>query len=468
MRRWLYVAKDIKCWMKLDDDEMIIPVNQLVRKGDKVLVYKSSPHNLFSHIFRVKEDTYKSDDNYQMHLHDKVELENPVTLKELKSHDALRNWQNYFKKSFYKVPLCNWGQIIGYILEKNPDVLEPFVSQGCYGPHNEGFPLNHKKDLLNFIKYLNNKDFSFFNEEETKYRIILPLLYYLGWNIYDLRQVYPEYPVKHSTQKVDYLLTDHKANQIFIEAKKPNVELDDVKCQLIRYCASKNVDLGVLTNGIQWRFYNLDYHDHNLGAIKNWENDEIDLQQDNPEHILKKLLEIFWNGKTTTKENFYGNKSLEQILSEVKNIKANRKPFFNESAVKQVIVLPILENLGWDVNSNFIFDSHVNSKKIDYVLEKGKYRVFIEVKALSDDLEIYDVLERHEDHLLKYGDASGLDFGVLSNGEIWKFYHLKTRDRIKVKISEEPLKQSIEELKALLSIESVKSGNHIKYLEKRA
>ena len=466
MRRWLFVAKNIDCWVKLDKDEITIPVNKPVRSGDKVLIYKSSPHNNLSHIFRVKHDSYKENGKYQMHLYEKITINNPVTLKELKKNYSLNHWQNYFKKNFYEVPLCNWGQIIGSIIQKNPNIVEPFEAEGCYGPHNEGFPLNHKNELLKFIKNIENLDLYSFDEEETKYKIILPLLYHLGWNTYDLRQVFPEYKVRHSTQRVDYLLTNHQSNKLLIEAKKPDVNLDDVKCQLIQYCASKNIYLGILTNGIKWRFYNVDYYGCDLGAIKTWNKDEINLLEDNPEYIFNKLINIFWNGNTCSEGYLYGNKGLKQILSEFK--KNHEKSCYNESAVKQVIVLPLLIDLGWNITSEIIFDDLKNGKKIDYVLGNGKNRIFVEVKSLGDDLGVHDILEKHEEHLLRYGDNAGLDFGVLTNGDIWKFYRMKTRDRIKIKITDEDIDTTMYGFIALLSKNNVLSGENIDYLEKKA
>lgn len=454
--------------MKLDDNELTIPVNKPVRRGDKVLIYKTSPHNNLSHIFRVKHDSHKENGKFQMHLYDKININNPVNLKELKNNDSLNHWQNYFKKNFYEVPLCNWGQIIGLILQKNPKIVKPFEAEGCYGPHNEGFPLNHKNRLLKFIKNLKNFDLFSFNEEETKYKVILPLLHHLGWNFNDLCQVFPEYKVRHSTRKVDYLLTDHRSNKIFIEAKKPDVNLDEVKCQIIQYCASKNIDLGIITNGIQWRFYKLDYYDNDLGAIKNWKKDEIDLLEDDNKHIFHMLISIFWNENTCSLGHLYGNKGLNHTLLEVKRIKNQQRHLYNESAIKQVIVLPILEDLGWNINSDIVFDDHKDGRKIDYVLGKGANRIFIEVKALLEDLDKYDILEKHEEHLLRFGDNAGLDFGVLTNGDIWKFYHLKTRDRIKIKITDKDIDSSIYMLHELLSKDKVLSRENIDYLENMA
>ena len=468
MRRWLFVAKNLGCWVKLDEDELIIQVDKPVRKGDKVLIYKSSPHNHLSHIFRVKHDSYKENGKYHMHLYNKINIDHPVTLKELKDNNSLNNWQYIFRKNFYEVPLCNWGQIIGVMIQKNPDIVEPFEAEGCYGPHNEGFPLNHKDQLIKFIKKIRNFNYNSFNEEATKYNIVLPLLFHLGWNIYDLHQVFPEYKVRHSTRKVDYLLTDHRSNKLFIEAKKPDVNLNEVKCQIIQYCAAKNIYQGIITNGIKWRFYNLDYYDCDLGAIKNWDREEIDMLKDDHEKIFNKLIDVFWNGNTCSEGYLYGNKGLDNILSGFKLINEDEKLFYNESVVKQVIVLPILEDLGWNINSEIVFDDEKDGKKIDYVLGDGQNRIFIEVKSLLEDLGVFDILEKHEDHLLKYGDKAGLDFGVLTNGDIWKFYRLKTRDRIKIKINDQDLETSIQGLRALLSKNEVISRKNIDYLERKA
>lgn len=446
MRRWLFVANNIDYWMELDEDELSIPVEKPVRRGDKVLVYKTSPHTHFSHIFRVKNDAYIEAESYPMVLYDKITIENPVTLKELKKRDYLRDFQSCFRKSFYPIDLCTWGKIIGCILQKNPGLVEPFEAEGCYGPHNEGFPLNHKTELFQFLENIKTLNINSFDEEETKYRIILPLLSHLGWNIYDLHQIYPEYLVKSSIKKVDYLLTDHKSNKIFIEAKKPkvNLDVDEVKCQLIRYCAAKNIDLGILTNGIKWRFYNLDYYDNTLGAIKNWKKDEIDLIKNKPEDIFDKFISILWSGNTCSNGRIYENKFIDEILTEVQKIKNIHD--YNESAVKQVIVLPILTGLGWDINSDFKFDDYKNGKKIDYIIGKGKNNFFMEVKALTDDLEDPKLLKNYEKHIFEYAKAAKIDYGILTNGAIWIGYHLKNGKEIKVSIDQEYLKRDLSKL----------------------
>jgi predicted type IV restriction endonuclease len=180
-----------------------------------------------------------------------------------------------------------------------------------------------------------------FDEEATKYRIILPILEKLGWNIYDLNQVYPEYPVRYKNEKVDYLLRDYNSTKILIEAKKPNQILDDHNCQLVKYCAAQNVHLGVLTNVINWRFYNIDFVDNSLGAIKNIRKEETNLLRDKPERIAEKLTDVFWGGNITRKKvSGYNKPNIKDIVTKVKSIKRTHLGFYNEAAVKQVIIMP--------------------------------------------------------------------------------------------------------------------------------
>lgn len=474
MRTWFLVTKDVLCWEKLDDEEQLnLTVNQPVRKDDKVLIYKTSPHNHISHIFIVQNDAYKHKNGYKLHLHKKTKINQPVRLSELKEKNILKGWQKSFKKSFYHVPLCVWGDIIGCINENNPKLFEPFKFVGCSGPNEVGCPVNYKNEFINEIKTIKSYNLHSFDEEAAKYRIILPLLSKIGWDIYNLKEVYPEYPVRYKNKKVDYLLTDYTFHKTFIEAKMPFTNLDEYQCQLMGYCASMNVDFGVLTDGIIWRFYHLHYYDNIMGALKkcrNWNFDEINLLDDEPEVVWNKFIEFFWKNKLSKSVKLNKPDNLEKILQYVKNINYNDKIYFNESAVKQTIVLPILYNLGWDLTNErkLIFDNRAGHKKIDYILGMGMNKIFLEVKALTEDLGVYDILEKHEEHLLKFGDSAGLNFGVLTNGDIWKFYHLKTRDRIKIKISDEDIDKSIKGLKALLSKNQVMSKENIDYLESKA
>ena len=102
-------------------------------------------------------------------------------------------------------------------------------------------------------------------EETTKQALILPIITALGYDIYNPDEVRPEYGADFVLQKrngqqekVDYAILLNGEPRIFIEAKALDVSLDDPSApgQLSRYFNSTpTVTLGILTNGLEWRFY---------------------------------------------------------------------------------------------------------------------------------------------------------------------------------------------------------------------
>lgn len=99
-------------------------------------------------------------------------------------------------------------------------------------------------------------------EESTKNAMVLPMISALGYDVWNPTEVHPEYEadfaIKKAGQKekVDYCLLIDGKPRVYIEAKAVEVPLDGHEGQLARYFnATSSVDLGILTNGIEWRFY---------------------------------------------------------------------------------------------------------------------------------------------------------------------------------------------------------------------
>lgn len=90
-------------------------------------------------------------------------------------------------------------------------------------------------------------------EEATKQGLILPMLHHLGWNPFDVQEVFPEYSVQSG--RVDYALRVKSLNKVFIEVKKVSEDLDKHQEQLLRYAFTHGVKLAILTNGNVWWFY---------------------------------------------------------------------------------------------------------------------------------------------------------------------------------------------------------------------
>ncbi len=93
----------------------------------------------------------------------------------------------------------------------------------------------------------------YIDESGVKQYVIMPLLYSLGWDIYDRSEVKPEY--RTSRGLVDYALFLRNKVVVFLEIKKPSENLHYHEDQLLRYAYSEGVRLACLTNGKDWWFY---------------------------------------------------------------------------------------------------------------------------------------------------------------------------------------------------------------------
>jgi predicted type IV restriction endonuclease len=89
-------------------------------------------------------------------------------------------------------------------------------------------------------------------EEGVRQAIILPILNCLGWNIYDVKEVHPEFSVEGTF--VDYCLKVLD-KRVFLEIKRVSADLGRNEKQLLDYSFKVGVDMAVLTNGMLWWLY---------------------------------------------------------------------------------------------------------------------------------------------------------------------------------------------------------------------
>lgn len=96
-------------------------------------------------------------------------------------------------------------------------------------------------------------------EEATKNALVMPLLNILGYNVFDPTEVVPEFTTDYGTkkgEKVDYAIFRDGKPIILIECKSIDADLDkEYASQLFRYFSVSEAKIGILTNGIIYRFY---------------------------------------------------------------------------------------------------------------------------------------------------------------------------------------------------------------------
>lgn len=96
-------------------------------------------------------------------------------------------------------------------------------------------------------------------EEATKNALIMPFIAALGYDVFNPKEVVPEFTADHGTkkgEKVDYAIMQNNEVIILIECKQAKDNLNDANMsQLYRYFAVTKSRIAILTNGINYLFF---------------------------------------------------------------------------------------------------------------------------------------------------------------------------------------------------------------------
>lgn len=114
---------------------------------------------------------------------------------------------------------------------------------------------NELKELTKRVETL--KD-SLNTEEATKTALIMPFFQLLGYDVFNPLEFTPEFTADYGIkkgEKVDYAIIQDGNPVILIECKSVNEKLNKHDSQLFRYFATTTSKFGVLTNGIEYKFY---------------------------------------------------------------------------------------------------------------------------------------------------------------------------------------------------------------------
>lgn len=152
--------------------------------------------------------------------------------------------------------------------------------------------------------------------------------------------------------------------------------------------------------------------------------------------------------------------NLESVITEIQNqIKTGQ--FKNEAEVKQGIVLPILNALGWKV-----FDARIvtpefslESRRVDYALchPQSVPKLLIEVKDIGN-------ASGAERQLFEYAFHKGIQMAVLTDGQEWSFFlpgeqgDYQERCVYKLDLLTRPLSESAKIFRRYLAQDEVASG----------
>lgn len=118
--------------------------------------------------------------------------------------------------------------------------------------------MDFKNQILQLSEKIEKQRDSIGTEQATKNAFILPMLSILGYDIHDPFEVVPEMDcdmVRQKGEKIDYAILKNGEPVIVIECKHCKHKLSTHEIQLKKYFVATKARFGVLTNGIEYKFY---------------------------------------------------------------------------------------------------------------------------------------------------------------------------------------------------------------------
>jgi len=185
-------------------------------------------------------------------------------------------------------------------------------------------------------------------EEATKNAFIMPFLQSLGYDVFNPTEVVPEFisdiGIKKG-EKIDYAIFKDSSPIILVECKHCAQNLDLYDGQLLRYFHVSKAKFGILTNGINYRFYS-DLVEPNKMDEKPFLDFNITEIKDNQIEELKKFHKSYFDADSitnTASELKYTNELKQLLQQELSNPSADFVKHFAKQVYPSNISAKILE-----------------------------------------------------------------------------------------------------------------------------
>jgi hypothetical protein len=185
-------------------------------------------------------------------------------------------------------------------------------------------------------------------EEATKNAFIMPFLQTLGYDVFNPTEVVPEFISDiglKKGEKIDYAVFLDGKPSILVECKHWNQNLSLYDGQLLRYFHVSQARFGVLTNGINYRFYS-DLVEPNKMDEKPFLEFNISDIKDNQIEELKKFHKSYFdpdNIVNTASELKYTNELKALLQQELSNPTPEFVKYFAKQVYPSIITAKVLE-----------------------------------------------------------------------------------------------------------------------------
>lgn len=180
--------------------------------------------------------------------------------------------------------------------------------------------MEFEEKLNQFIERVEKIQKSISTEEATKTSLIMPFFSILGYDVFNPNEFTPEYTADvgiKKGEKVDYAITINGQLTILIEAKSINENLQKHSSQLFRYFGTTSAKIGILTNGIIYKFYTDLEESNKMDTTPFLEINILELKDTDINELKKFCKENFdINTVINSASNLKYANSIEKILSE--------------------------------------------------------------------------------------------------------------------------------------------------------
>lgn len=185
-------------------------------------------------------------------------------------------------------------------------------------------------------------------EEATKNALIMPFIQYLGYDVFNPLEFVPEFVSDiglKKGEKIDYAILKEGVPTILVECKHWAQNLNIHDGQLLRYFHVSKAKFGILTNGINYRFYS-DLVEPNKMDEKPFLEFNINELRDNQIEELKKFHKANFNIENivnTASELKFTNELKNLIQNELNNPSPEIVKYFAKQVYPGIITAKVLE-----------------------------------------------------------------------------------------------------------------------------
>lgn len=228
--------------------------------------------------------------------------------------------------------------------------------------------MGFKDTMLQLAERIGKQKDNIATEEATKNAFIMPLIAALGYDVFNPFEVVPELDcdlVKKKGEKIDYAIRKGEETILLMECKHCGQNLNLHDTQLQKYFVASNARFGVLTNGIEYRFYT-DLEKPNIMDSKPFLVVDMLNLSDNDIEQLKKFHKSYYdvdNILSTAQELKYTTEIRNLISAEFASpspefVKYFAKPVYDSPVSQKVIeqFTPLVKKAIADIINDTISD----------------------------------------------------------------------------------------------------------------